>query len=775
LLAGVLWAQNYGTIVGTVTDPSGAVVPGATILIQNTVTGYKATTTSDQNGQYKFTQVPYVPYTIHVEAPGFQHSDVQGEVKNNIPVTANVQLVVAQTSTTVDVSAEAAPILETESSGTHHDIEYAQIQRQVVPQVGRGVEAIVETAPGMAQDDNGRFHPRGSESQVQYVVDGVPITENLSATFSSTLDSKNLSSAEVITGNVPAEYGDKLGAVVNVSTRSGLTMPWTGSISSSYGTFNAEQLGVEFGGHLKNFGTYTSASTERSNRYLDPPEIANFHNHGGNTRLFQKFDWNPTQHDTFRLNFTINGTDFQVPNRLQQQLLGQAQREELRDDSESIGWNHVFGTSVISDVVVYRRAASTRLLDPDITAFPVFVQQHRNQTDTGFKGSVAKQTSHHNIKTGIQYVRTPLHENFFLAATDPAILADATSPLSQFSVANPFFFNDRLTGNSFSYFLQDRMTYDRLTFDVGMRYDHYGFVTKQDYVSPRIGVAYFHRPTKTVFRASFDRLFQYPPVENLLLSSSPEAAVLSPLAQNPRAVPPEKQSAYEFGVQQELFKHIRLDASHYIKQIENFSDKDQLLDTSIVFPVAIARGDVRGTELRLDLTPIHNIQGYISYANARATATTPIAGGLFLGQVNDELLIPGIQFPADHDVRNTGSFGATYTIHRDSWFTLDGRYDSGVPTDASQSELLGVDPALLKGVNLARGRVEPRAIFDIAMGTTLRNESEVPIGLQFAVSNLFDRFYLYNFESVFSGTHVGRPREFSGRLTFTFKGKPKTS
>jgi hypothetical protein len=299
-------------------------------------------------------------------------------------------------------------------------------------------------------------------------------------------------------------------------------------------------------------------------------------------------------------------------------------------------------------------------------------------------------------------------------------------------------------------------------------------VAKADEWSPRVGLAYHIDKTGTVLRGSYNRLFQTPPTENLLLSSSQAGAIFSQIGSlsGVRVVPPEYTNNYEFGLQQQIGKLIRFDVSRYVKNIRNFSDKDQFLDTPIIFPIAIARGDVRGLEFRVDVIPVYGFSGYISYANSRATATTPIVGGLFLGEASSELLIPGNQFPADHDERNTGAFGVTYS-RKAAWINFSGRHDSGVPTDADAAVLLTVPPVVAEQVDVVRGRVKPRSIFDVATGIDLLAERALPISLQFSVTNVTNEFYLFNFESVFSGTHVGRPREFAGRLVFHLRGRGK--
>src|SRR5262249_12044294 len=147
---------------------------------------------------------------------------------------------------------------------------------------------------------------------------------------------ENLESTRIITGNVPAEFGDRSAAVVTLSTKSGLDIPWNGSAAFSAGSFGGAAVDVELGGHVRNIGIFLTADTSHSRRFLDPPEIDNLHNVGGLEHVFVRFDWLLTKRDVFHLTLSTNGTDFQVPNLFEQQQEGQRQRQELRDDYQSI-------------------------------------------------------------------------------------------------------------------------------------------------------------------------------------------------------------------------------------------------------------------------------------------------------------------------------------------------------------------------------------------------------------------------------------------------------
>jgi outer membrane receptor for Fe3+-dicitrate len=185
---------------------------------------------------------------------------------------------------------------------------------------------------------------------------------------------------------------------------------------------------------------------------------------------------------------------------------------------------------------------------------------------------------------------------------------------------------------------------------------------------------------------------------------------------------------------------------------------------------------VTGEEVRLESTDIHGFRTFVSYANARAFGVTPITGGLFLGENPQDLFLSGLKFANDHDQRNEAQFQVSYN-HRPSglYASFSGRYDSGVPADVEPGTTLadfvaqGFDPRLYNEIDFQRGRIRPRTILDFSVGADLMQKERVSMNVQFDVQNLTNELFLYNFESVFSGTHVGYPRLFSGKLSLRFK------
>jgi outer membrane receptor protein involved in Fe transport len=787
LIQSVFAQARIGTVQGTVKDPTGALVRGAEVTITQPVTRYTQKVQTDQQGTFKLVNVPFNTYKVRAEAAGFQPVEQSIDLESTVPLNIDLSLSITAAEAAVTITEDNSALLEPDRSSSDTDINQSILERPLGAAPSRAIESIVASAPGFVTDDNGRMHPRGSESQVQYVVDGIPVTDNLSAIFSTSLDARTLRTVEVLTGGIPAEFGDKLAGVINVNTRSGLEGPTQAGLSFSGGSFSTGEMAADFATHTSKFGFLTNLSATTSQRYLDPPTIDNFHNFGRTGKGFFRLDYQFDQNNSLRGVFTLGGSNFQVANRLEQEIAGQEQRQRLRDNSQSITFQHIFSPNTLGQFSVFNRFSRAKLFSNPAST-PVVASQNRALRNYGGIGSIALTRGHHNIKFGGQVVITPVSENFSFYPTvhfDDLVDENGNilpNPINTFNAAHPFVFVGEKTGRTLSAYIQDRFPlFKNFTLDAGIRYDNYRLLIGEQALSPRIAVAYYVPRTETTLRASYNRFFQPPPAENLLLASSREAASISPIAviqgvTTVQPILPDKEHVFEVGAQQLLTRRFRLNLTVYQKRIKNFSDKDQFIETGVIFPIAISSGRVTGEEVRIESTDIKGFHSSVSYSNSHAYGITPITGGLFLGEDPQELQTRGVKFSADHDQRNSSQFQLSYN-HKPSGFyaTFAGRYDSGVPTDVEPGTTLadfiaqGFDPRLYTEIDFQRGRVRPRTILDLSVGADLLQKERVSMNVQFDIQNLTNELFLYNFQSVFSGTHVGFPRLFSGRLSLKFK------
>lgn len=766
VFAGVAGAQNVATIAGAVKDPQGLAIPGATVVLSNRVSRTTQSATTDDSGRYTLTNVPYGTYVLAVTLSGFVPVEEVVEVRSSVPLARDVELSIGGVTETVNVSSDA--LLETSSTGSHVDLGANLIDQLPSATPSKQLSAMLLSAPGFIRSQNGRIHVRGSHGQIQYVVDGVPMTDEYSEAFANPIDPRYVKSAEVMTGGIPAEFGGKLAAVVDITSKSGLdeTRPVTGAASLNFGTFGAVDGGVSFGGRITSrIGYFLNASANRTDRYLDPPTADNFHNAGDAQRFTGKLELRPTDADFVRAVVSVNGSDFQVANRLAGELAGVRSSQTLEDNSQTVTWMRQVGTRLALNGVGYRRAA-TAALDA-ANAVPLAATQRRSLDHQGVNAAASYSAGMHRLKAGVQYDRSPVSEEFRMVGNgDPD--DEQSARFDPARGGTPFAFAGSRVGHTLGLFVQDTISpVDDLHISLGLRYDRYRLLIRDSAVSPRLGVAYHLHGTGTVVRGSYSRIFMPPFSENLLLSSSPEARALSATGESGEDVQPERQHAYEVGVQQALGTRAKLDLAYYRKDVRNLADVDQFLDTTVTFPLSVAKGVAQGIEGRLDVPVYRRVNGYLSVARATVRLTAPLTGGLFLGEVP----AAGEEFYADHDQRWQSQFGMSYEHPgRRVFASVSGRYDTGIPFELPEDfdPATFEDPRALPLIDVDRERARPRAIADLVVGSQVLRRGNTRVELQGGIINVFNTTYLLNFLSIFNGTHYGPPRVWTGRVKVTF-------
>ena len=776
LSLGLLNGQiQVGTTRGSVTDPTGAPLPGARLTLEQPLTGYSREATTGTSGEFVFHNVPFALHRLRVEAEGFQTVERSVHVRSNIPVVVNVQLSLLAAAEEVTVEAEFLP--EKYSSTTEVDFSENVIQLLSGARPSAGLHQIIATVPGWSVEDNGILHARGVDDGFLFVTDGIPLTDRVDALFSGSMDTEMVQSMQVINGHIPTEYGNASGGVINLVQKSGIDRSFGGSVALGAGNFRTGEAAYTMHGNVqRKIGFFFSqAASGSAARYLDPVDPRNFNNRGGALRLNGRTDWHPTEQDTLIANVSVNGSDFRVTNTFEQELAGQRQRQELRDNSQSLTWQRTWNSDTVTNLGWFRRSHQAALL-PSPQDTPLSARQFREHVRQGFLLNLTHFWRGHLLKVGAEAQRVTPREffSFFVTDEEEAQGTDLSEQVLEFDSTNPFEFRDRATRGQASWYIQDTFSpLENLTLNAGIRFDHTAVLVAASQFSPRVGAAYYISGTRTALRGSYNRLFMPPQVENLLLASSEDARRLSPFStpegEGGAVVPPERQHAFEVGFAQDLVRLIKLDGAYWWRFVRNYADPNLFFGTTVIFPNAVAEGQAQGLDVRIDVPERKGWSGYLSYSNSRVYQVGPINGGLFLEEEVIEIG-PGTRFTPDHDQRNVGSFGVTYHHRRTGlWTSFSGRHESGTPLEVDEDELdeLMERPGA-ELVNFERQRVLPRTLFDLSVGTDLFESDPVSLRLQFDIRNLTNERFAYNFGNPFSGTHFGYPRLWSTRLKITF-------
>jgi Carboxypeptidase regulatory-like domain/TonB-dependent Receptor Plug Domain len=396
------------------------------------------------------------------------------------------------------------------------------------------------------------------------------------------------------------------------------------------------------------------------------------------------------------------------------------------------------------------------------------VRQFRLLTNAGVRSDVSYVKGIHNIKAGITYQQTFLTEDDHLGIVDPTLNAPcldlSNNPVEGFNdssqcagaglqpniVSNPnavtpfspllacydltratpsladgcagsasalFQFLGHTDVKELGVYVQDTITKNNWTFNLGIRGDLYNGLTTAQQAEPRLGVAYNIKQSNTVLKVSYARTLETPFNENLVLSSIgcsnpvlgpidgiPGSGLLACGSSSLTPLSPGFRNEFHAGLQQAFGKHVVFDGEYIWKYTHNGYDFSVLGNTPITFPIEWHNSKIPGFTGRLNLTNLHGITGYVVMSSVAARFFTPQIGGAGAVPV---VSAPGefMPFRIDHDQRFNSTAHLQYQPSaRWPWIGFNWRYDSG----------LVAGPAPCAGGNCANGPDGTGSIVDVS-------------------------------------------------------------
>ncbi len=713
-------AANAGNIHGTVTDPSGAVVAGATVHLFNTVSGLSRTTTTDSTGGFNFSNVPFNPYQIEVAAKGFAPFTQSTSIDSVVGAEVDIHLNLAGTNQTVTVQAQG-PLVE-DTSTYHTDIDRDLFTTVPLESQSSTLSSLVtETTPGVAADSNGLFHGLGDHASNSFSIDGEPITDQQSKVFSNQLPENAVQSMEVIEGAPPAQYGDKTSLVIVVTTRSGLgvTKP-TGDVYSSYGAFGSATAGFDFSYGGQKWGNFIEMDGLNTGRFLDPPEFSVFHDKGNEENLFDRVDYNFTSADSIHLDFNYSRSWFQTPNAYQNLnvidvidgtgastvptfgIVGNTdQRSKIGTFDIAPTYTRIINANAVLNWTFWTRRDDYNYYpsgNPFADLGPSNLQtssisQFRTLTNAGSHVDLTYVRGIQNLLAGAQYEQTFLREHDGLGIVEntynsPCMDAGG-NPLPGYadpsgcdgvtSFANPNYlpvlapYDLTRGGSSYAFFghtdikelafyIEDKVKIGQWNLNLGIRGDKYNGLARMGQAEPRVGAAYNVKPTNTVLSVSYARTLETPFNENLVLSSEGCAdSVLAPLLSCTPGVSgilqPGFRNEFHASIQQGFGKHLVASGEYIWKYTHNAFDFSVLGNTPITFPIDWHNSKIPGYALHLDVPVTHNFSAYLDASSVAARFFPPQVAGA--GATVGQ---PGLPFRIDHDEKFNENTHVQYTL-----------------------------------------------------------------------------------------------------------------
>jgi hypothetical protein len=770
----LLAQSNDGELRVKVLGPDGKSTK-ASIDLSNDAIQFHRSFSADDAGLAVVRNLSFGVYRLEVREPGFASYEGVIEIHSALPSEYIVKLSIAAISTAVNVTADAT-LLDPERTTTINHIDSKAIAERPASLPGRSLPDLINTQPGWLYEGNAVLHPRGAEYQTQFVVDGIPLTDNRSPGFGPEIEADDVDSLTIYTAGIPAEYGRKMGGVVEVNTLHDSQGGLHGQAVISGGSFDTAGA---FASAQDSWGHNTvgaSASGNMTAHYLNPVVPENFTNRGTTGDFSLSYERDLTPKDRLTVVVQHELARYEIPNEQAQQFPDlrtpptSTPQLQTADNLETMGiasYQHIFSSDVLVNVRGMVRDNSSDL-NSNNGSWPIAAFLHNDFKEGYFNGTISIHHGRQEWKAGLESDNLFLHENF-----SDVITASPGDPLYPFDPGTPpsFAFGENRPDLEQSAFIQDLIHLGNWTMNAGLRWDHYQLVVNQNAVSPRVSVARFLPRANLLVHASYDRVFQTPSFENILLASSPDVVSLNPNVLR-LPVEPSHGNYFEFGATKSFLGQFRFDANYFRRYVNNYADDDQILNTAVSFPIAFRKAIIYGAEGKLELPHWNRFSSFLSYSYIVGNAWFPVTGGLFIGSdaLDATTQLTG-HFPDSQDQRNTVRGRIRYQLLSRLWLAGGAEYGSGLPFDFTgtyNQALTEYGAAVVNRINFADGRIKPTLSVDASAGLELYQKEKRSLRLQADLENLNNRLNVIDFGGLFSGNAIGPPRSYSLRLAATF-------
>ena len=728
-----MFAGAQALLDGAVHDSSGVPLSAVQVRLMRDDSAEHQMASTGVDGKFRFGAVEAGAYTLATEATGYYSTAHHFVLRPREPLSLAIELqrILAVTEQ-VEVRASYQTV-NPEKTGSSYTFTQNDLEDLPDPLTEATSDLVTNLMPGASDSHDNFLAVRGTEFSLHEFVNGVSFLDNTQPQFSPGVSPQIFETVDLLTGGFTPEYGNRFGGVLDITTRSGAVLAGHGDVNFRGATLDNFDLNADYGGQRGNLGYYIFVDGFTSARYLDPPELKELYDFGKGSRATAQLDYRLGANDRLKLLLMGGGTNFQQPNITEDQEVGRNAQRHLRQQTAILTWIHTFCPDTLVTTSAYERIGSDRALPTSDPETP-YSTASRAPFTLGIKSDVSHLWHGQLLKAGVDLVSLREQESFFFDGRgDP----DSFPP-----------FSGGLHGGQVSLYAQDHFSPLRnLWVDIGLRYDYFDLITTQVQVSPRIGLAYHIRPTRSVLHAAYNRYFSPPPIEYSLYASflgntdeDPDLRV-----GNVRAY---TQNYYEVGWAQELHPRISLELNAYVHTGNNSFENHELSITRVFVPVNFHNARSAGAELVFNMKQLERlgITGRLQYAVARTYFYGPDTGG-FAG---DEPLEPGERIIPAFDQTHTGTAQIFYHNRwRNFWAGSAMRYGSGTIVENGP-------------------RLPQHLTADLGSGLTLWNAEPRRLDLEFNITNVANNIYQIAKESEETPIQYSPARTVGGSLKFHF-------
>ena len=611
---------------------------------------------------------------------------------------------------------------------------------------------VLLQAPGVAQDSYGQIHVRGDHNEIQFRLDGVQLPEGLSV-FGQALETRFAHSLSLITGALPAQYGFDTAAVIDITTKSGITDPG-GEISIQGGQRDYFQPSLSYGGHCGNVDYFVTGDLLHDRVGIENPvgSLNPTHDLSNQTHGIAHIAWTIDADTRISLLAGASNEFFEIPNNpgqtpalgLTDGNVGNFNSSDLTEHQREItdfgilSLQKEIGALDLQSSVFTRYSSLYYTPDPlgDLLFDGLAQTASKSVLSTGTQTDASwRLDEQHTLRAGLQIIGERLVSNTISTVLPATGGAGDNTPLQIYDGTGK-------TGGLYGVYLQDEWhILPHVTLNYGARFDVVDEFTHENQLSPRVNVVWQATRTTTI-HAGYSRYFIPPPFElvggkDIALFNGTSAAATVTQDSIVRA---ERDNYYDAGITQIVLPGLQLGFDAYYKEAQNLIDEGQFGAPIILSAFNYAHGDVHGYEANAtyDLGPLSI---YANVALSRAVGKDIVSSQFNFSA--DELSYISQHFIyLDHNQTWTGSGGAAYTVFSKT------DHPARLSADLIVGSGLRADGTVPNGQALPGYATINLAAVQTFKGTLLRGTQ-----LRLDVINLLDRIY-----EIRNGTGVGGRR-----------------
>jgi len=755
-------AQTLASIRGLVVRSDGRPVADARIIARGDNMMLKRTT--DAGGRFVFDALPSGSYGLSAGAAAGVASarvDLAGE-------TVSLTLTLLPEIGAVKSSGSSLP----HASGT--DVVLNQAMLSHSPAAGSLPDTLLQL-PGAARGANGVIHINGDHGDINYIVDGVPIPQELNREIGSEIDPNDISFVRVLEGAYPARYGGRFASVIDINTNVGTGRAGMDGYAHA-GSFATYDANLGYHTPLGRGSLVADVRVMQGNRFLDPPNFTAAHDSGATANAFLRYTI-PYGNDFMNVTLLHAHQTFQIPNDLAGGEPAATDDNEGQDDTFlALQVHHALRSNgALTYGIGLKRSRITDYPDPTndfiygqslnlaaggtssdcangvVPACAYSLYADRTARDIILNADNDVRSAKHDVRFGGSYDATSVQKLYAVTLQPMNFLAPLLTPLTP-NAATTVIDNAPNTGHYGTLYAQDGWSMaGRWMLDYGVRYDTFQIFSNEfsrrfSQVSPRVKLARLYGQDASAY-LYLGRFFTPFSLENV----SPGAAQLLNLPNQPAVAQfdlrPQRDTDVEIG------GHLRLGAGELGLRVAqkiavDLIDDTQVGVTALHQDINYARGNISTQSAYYQRPLAHSGRAYVSLTHTRSVnkgCETQLLAPCFGA--------PSDWTPADHDQNWDASGGVTMNDRRGGWLAIDGEYGSGL----SSAYCMPASTTC---------KVPPHTTFDLLKGVGLGKGS----ALTLRVRNIFNDRYLITYLNA-QGNHVaiGRTLEigwqFSSLLT----------